>query len=161
VSFLRDYAFWKEGSKRLGLDLDLAAKKGSFTFVDGLTDLCMPSSDHGRKYPVIDAASGRRVLLAATTDHLRRTLEDAVAHTHDSSPGTQVVLVIDQPDLLLAVAGDAMSGQDLRNTILGLRDVSSSRVNIPFYVTWVKDINESSCHRKFIHALSPFLQMSP
>ncbi|KAI0529902.1 hypothetical protein GGR58DRAFT_280915 [Xylaria digitata] len=121
VSFLRDYAFWKDGSKRLGLDLDFASKKGSFIFVDGLTGLFTQSSDRGRRQSVADS-SGRRVLLAATTDHLHRTLEDAVAHAQALSPGTQTVLVIDQPDVLLATAGDAMSGQGLRSTILNLRE---------------------------------------
>jgi elongator complex protein 6 len=137
VSFLRDYPFWKDGSKRLGLDLDVVTRKGSFIFVDGLTSLFMPcSSEQGRSRPPsasIDS-SGKRVLLAATTDHLRRALEDAVAHVQGVSPGTQVVLVIDQPDLLLAASGDTMSGQDLRDTILSLREVSdSSPASISFY----------------------------
>ncbi|KAI1155474.1 hypothetical protein F4825DRAFT_469228 [Nemania diffusa] len=121
VSFLRDYAFWKDGSKRLGLDLDVASKKGSFAFVDGLTGLFMPSSEYGHRQSMADS-TGRRVLVAATTDHLRQILEDAVAHTQISNPGTQTVLVIDQPDVLLAATGDAMSGQGLRDTILGLRE---------------------------------------
>ncbi|KAI0440263.1 hypothetical protein F4803DRAFT_577911 [Xylaria telfairii] len=121
VSFLRDYAFWKDGAKRLGLDLDMASKKGSFVFVDGLTGLFMSSPDHGRRQSVTDAL-GRRVLLAATTDYLSRTLEDVVAHAQFLTPGTQTVLVIDQPDILLAAAGDAISSQGLRDTILGLRE---------------------------------------
>ncbi|TGJ83319.1 hypothetical protein E0Z10_g5446 [Xylaria hypoxylon] len=124
VSFLRDYAFWKDGSKRLGLDLDVASKRGSFIFVDGLTGLFTQSEDHGRRQSVADSSS-KRVLLAATTDHIRRTLEDAVAHAQASSLGTQTVLVIDQPDVLLATAGDTMSGQGLRSTILGLREGTS------------------------------------
>ncbi|RWA09168.1 hypothetical protein EKO27_g5928 [Xylaria grammica] len=124
VSFLRDYAFWKDGSKRLGLDLDVAGKRGSFIFVDGLSGLFTQSSDAGRRQPVADS-SGRRVLLAATTDHLRRTLEDAVAHAQALNPETQVVLVIDQPDVLLATGGDTISGQGLRSTILGLREGTS------------------------------------
>ncbi|KAJ8125560.1 hypothetical protein O1611_g8080 [Lasiodiplodia mahajangana] len=125
VSFLRDYAFWKDGSRRLGLDLDAATKKGSFVFVDGLTGLFAPSLDHGRRQPVIADNSGKRVLVTATTDHLRRTLEDAVAHLRVANSGTQTVLVIDQPDVLLATAGDTMSGQGLRDTILGLREGTS------------------------------------
>ncbi|GAP91352.1 putative protein family [Rosellinia necatrix] len=122
VSFLRDYVFWKDGSRRVGLDLDVAGKRGSFVFVDGLTGLFMPPPpDHGRRQSATDVA-GRRVLLAATTDHLRRTLEDAVAHVQALNPGTQTMLVIDQPDALLAAAGDAMSSQSLRDTILGLRE---------------------------------------
>ncbi|KAI0204218.1 hypothetical protein F4808DRAFT_372542 [Astrocystis sublimbata] len=121
VSFLRDYAFWKDGAKRLGLDLEAASMKGAFAFVDGLTGLFTPSPDNGRRQSDT-ASSGRRILLEATTDHLSKTLEDVVAHLQFTTPGTQTVLVIDQPDFLLAAAGDAMTGQGLRDAILGLRE---------------------------------------
>ena len=39
VSFLRDFAFWKEGAARLGLDLEAAGRTGRFAFVDGLGGL--------------------------------------------------------------------------------------------------------------------------
>ncbi|KAI0521148.1 hypothetical protein F5B22DRAFT_40177 [Xylaria bambusicola] len=120
VSFLRDYAFWRDGSRRLGLDLDVASKKGSFVFIDGLTSLFTPASDHRRKQSVVD--SGKKVLLSATTDHFRQVLEDALSHAQALNPGTQTVLVIDQPDIFLATAGDTMSGQGLRGVILGLRE---------------------------------------
>ncbi|KAI1109647.1 hypothetical protein F5Y14DRAFT_458013 [Nemania sp. NC0429] len=125
VSFLRDYAFWKDGCKRLGLDLDLAGKRGSFVFVDGLTGLFVSSSsDNELRQPAGAQTSdkSKRVLVAATTDHLRRTLEEALTHVQVSCPGTRIVLVVDQPDVLLAAAGDAISGQGLRDTILGLRE---------------------------------------
>ncbi|KAI1349903.1 hypothetical protein F5Y01DRAFT_326776 [Xylaria sp. FL0043] len=121
LSFLRDYAFWRDGCKRLGLDLDVASKKGSFVFVDGLTELFAPPlPERGLR--------GERMLQAATTENLRRVLEDAVAHAQASRPGTQTVLVIDQVDALLATAGDVMSGQDLRGTILGLREKVHSSI---------------------------------
>ncbi|KAK5632389.1 hypothetical protein RRF57_008103 [Xylaria bambusicola] len=125
VSFLRDYAFWRDGSKRLGLDLDIVSKKGSFIFVDGLTNLFTPASDHERKQPVAEAP-GRRVLLTATTDHFRQLLEDALSHAQTMNPGTQTVLVIDQPDVFLATAGHNMSGQGLRGVILCLREKAHS-----------------------------------
>lgn len=142
VSFLRDYDFWKDGSKRLGLDLDVASKKGSFVFVDGLTGLFVSSSDQELRQAGAQI-SRKRVITAATTDHLRRSLEEAVTHAQVSCPGTRTVLVIDQPDVLLAVAGDAMSGQGLRDTILGLREVSSSWAGALIYTRWTADINES------------------
>ncbi|KAK4154871.1 hypothetical protein C8A00DRAFT_14046 [Chaetomidium leptoderma] len=37
VSFLRDQAFWKENLSRLGIDVDAAARRGRFGFVDGLS----------------------------------------------------------------------------------------------------------------------------
>jgi elongator complex protein 6 len=145
VSFLRDYAFWKDGCKRLGLDLDQATRKGSFAFVDGLTGLFAPSPNPpGSRPSATEEGRGKWVLQAATVEHFRKTLENAVAHIQGVSSGAQTVLVIDQPDLLLAVATDAMTAQDLRGTILELREVSGSlRASIPFYVGFVKDINES------------------
>lgn len=142
VSFLRDYAFWKDGCKRLGLDLDVASKKGSFVFVDGLTGLFVSSSDQELRQAGAQI-SGKRVLTTATTDHLQRTLDEAVAHAQISCPGTRTILVIDQPDVLLATTGDAMTGQGLRDTILGLREVSSSWARTLFYARWTADINES------------------
>ncbi|KAK3695524.1 hypothetical protein B0T22DRAFT_478184 [Podospora appendiculata] len=45
VSFLRDYTFWKDSASRLGLDLDALARRGRFSFVDGLSSaLFAPSS---------------------------------------------------------------------------------------------------------------------
>ncbi|KAI1433135.1 hypothetical protein GGR50DRAFT_539845 [Xylaria sp. CBS 124048] len=122
VSFLRDYAFWKDGCRRLGLDLDAAGRKGSFVFVDGLTGLfTSQQAGQGRKQPADDIL-GKRVLIAPTISHLRQTLEDAVARVQRSSPGTQTVLILDQPDFLLASAGDTVSGQHLRDTIIDFRE---------------------------------------
>ena len=36
VSFLRDYAFWRDNLSRLGIDLEAAAHRGKFGYVDGL-----------------------------------------------------------------------------------------------------------------------------
>ncbi|AEO65021.1 uncharacterized protein THITE_2111529 [Thermothielavioides terrestris NRRL 8126] len=36
VSFLRDLAFWRDGLARLGVDLEAAARRGRFAYVDGL-----------------------------------------------------------------------------------------------------------------------------
>ena len=145
MSLLRDYAFWKDGCKRLGLDLDQATRKGSFAFVDGLTGLFAPSiNPPGHRPSATEEGRGKWVLQAATAEHLRKTLEDAVTHIQGVGSGARTVLVIDQPDLLLAVANDAMTAQDLRGTILELREVSRGlRASNPFYVGLVKDINES------------------
>ncbi|KAJ3572895.1 hypothetical protein NPX13_g4894 [Xylaria arbuscula] len=126
VSFLRDYAFWRDGSRRLGLDLDVAGKKGSFIYVHGLTGLFTPASEHARKQSLSDAW-GRRMLLAASVDQFRQVLEDALSHAQVLNPRTRTVLVIDQPDVFLATAGDTMSGQGLRGAILGLRELHRAR----------------------------------
>ncbi|KAI1823737.1 hypothetical protein F4861DRAFT_306752 [Xylaria intraflava] len=122
ASFLRDYAFWKDGCKRLGLDLDAAGKKGSFVLIDGLTGLYAPrQSGLARRQPA-EELLGRRVLLAPTVNHFRQTIEEAVAHVQRSSPGTQIVLILDQPDFLLASVGVAISSQHLRDVIIDLRE---------------------------------------
>ncbi|KAI1176348.1 hypothetical protein F4777DRAFT_271696 [Nemania sp. FL0916] len=120
VSFLRDHVFWKDGCRRLGLDLDLAAKNGSAVFVDGLTNLFVPPPQPLSRGP--RDTVGRRVLLEATTDHFQQTLEAAVADLQAAHPGTQTVLVLDQPDVLLAAGGDGISAPGLRDAILGLRE---------------------------------------
>lgn len=165
VSFLRDYAFWKDGCKRLGLDLDQVGKKGAFVFVDGLTGLFTSSSPsgHDRRPSGQVEIPGQKVLLGATADQLRRTLEDAVAHVQALNPGTQTVLVVDQPDVLLAAAGEAISSQGLRDTILGLREVSSFYGREYYYVAlmgWTENINESVVIRKCMHASLRLPRMS-
>jgi len=44
VSFLRDFAFWRDSASRMGLDLEVAGRKGRFGFVDGLSGLFSSSS---------------------------------------------------------------------------------------------------------------------
>ncbi|KAK1782805.1 hypothetical protein QBC45DRAFT_343574 [Copromyces sp. CBS 386.78] len=44
VSFLRDFAFWKESAGRLGLDLEGLGRRGKLGFVDGL---CVGSGSDG------------------------------------------------------------------------------------------------------------------
>ncbi|KAI5917513.1 hypothetical protein F4810DRAFT_695981 [Camillea tinctor] len=122
VSFLRDYAFWKDGAGRLGLDLDLSMRKGRFTFVDGLSDLFSTFSSDQRPKPSTVASLGQRSLSSATAQGLRKGLEDTITQVQAASPGRPTVLVIDQPDLLLAASGDNVPGNILRETLLDLRE---------------------------------------
>ncbi|KAI0391712.1 hypothetical protein F5Y17DRAFT_396640 [Xylariaceae sp. FL0594] len=127
VSFLRDHAFWKDGCRRLGLDLEQTSRKGSFAFVDGLTGLFVPGRSNNNKVEDEARGGGKYVLREATAEHFRKTVEDAVQRVQLSAAAAgggeaQTVLVIDQPDLLLAVANDAMTAQDLRGAILALRE---------------------------------------
>ncbi|KZF20473.1 hypothetical protein L228DRAFT_250173 [Xylona heveae TC161] len=56
VSFLRDGEFWREGARRMGLDLRRLAVQGRFAFVDGLTELFAPpasqSPSASPSYPI-------------------------------------------------------------------------------------------------------------
>ena len=128
VSFLRDYAFWREGAGRLGLDLDAAARKGRLVYVDGLDGLFSQSQSKPEPGP---GPGGRRVLTTPTVDALRAALEGALAQLKArSSPGTgtgagsRTVLILDQPDLLLAAAGHDVSAQALHEMLLDIREVS-------------------------------------
>lgn len=139
VSFMRDYAFWKDGAARLvrslhrltttpstpqldtngtsvtqGLDLDLAARSSTFTFVDGLTSLFLPASPE--KLP-----RGRRVLRSAKLEDVTRELSAAVEELRGS--GKRVLLFIDQPDCFLAVGGGKFTSLGLNDAILSLREV--------------------------------------
>ncbi|KAI0020603.1 hypothetical protein F4780DRAFT_354581 [Xylariomycetidae sp. FL0641] len=124
VSFLRDYAFWKDGVARLGLDLGHAAKKGCFVFVDGLSGLCSGAA-HG---PADAPTPTPRALTAATAQHLRKELSDAVAQVQATSPGSRTVLIVDQPDVLLAISGGGLSSQALRDALLDVRENVHSSV---------------------------------
>lgn len=120
VSFMRDYAFWKEGAGRLGLDLDGLSKKQRFKFVDGLTGLFSGAPGSGISGP-LGGTQGHHVLRAATLDELQKGAQGAI-HTCATR---NVILILDNPDLLLAAAGNAISGQALRETLLQIREVST------------------------------------
>ncbi|CAJ2503910.1 Uu.00g113040.m01.CDS01 [Anthostomella pinea] len=128
VSFMRDYAFWKDGAGRLGLDLDMSAKRGSFAFVDGLSGLFTSASPSHEARPLMANGPGRRVLSAATPQHLRTELEDAVAQVQAAGPGLQTVFIVDQSDLLLAASGDDMSSNELREVLLQVREKVHSTI---------------------------------
>ncbi|XXH05832.1 60S ribosomal protein L37B [Hypoxylon texense] len=128
VSFLRDYTFWKDGAGKLGVDLDVSTRKGKFVFVDGLSNLFHPSQSHTpTRTP--GGVSGWRILPSATLQHLRKGLEDAVTQVqHSASSEQRTVLIVDQPDLLLAASGDGISSQGLRETLLGIRETVHSSI---------------------------------
>ncbi|KAI2462893.1 hypothetical protein F4781DRAFT_441486 [Annulohypoxylon bovei var. microspora] len=130
VSFLRDYAFWKEGAGKLGIDLDLLARKGKFVFVDGLVGLFHTSQNQTTKYAP-ENIPGRKVLSNVTLQQLYKELEDAVARVQSSSPEKKTVLIADQLDMLLAASGGEVSSQGLRETLLDIREkVYSSIVTV-------------------------------
>ncbi|KAK1991484.1 hypothetical protein LX36DRAFT_590371 [Colletotrichum falcatum] len=117
VSFMRDFAFWKEGAGRLGLDLEGLGRSGKFVFVDGLSGLFWQES---AARPAAAAVKGRRVLRGARLPDMQRELEGAVADV--SAAGAKTVLVLDQPDLLLAASGEGLTGLALRNMLLDVQE---------------------------------------
>jgi elongator complex protein 6 len=119
VSYLRDYAFWKDGAGRTGVDLDALSRKGRFAFVDALSGLFSGP----RLVP--DGSKGGRVLPSATLQDLRRSLDESVAELQQQSPESNIVLILDSPDLLLAATGNKVSGEALREALLDIREVSA------------------------------------
>lgn len=130
VSFMRDFAFWKEGAGRMGLDLESLGRSGRFVFVDGLTSLFTPPNprDMPRK--------GLRTLRSAKHGDIRRDLLSAVTDVASATDGTtapKTVLIVDQPDFLLAATSDLLpdnntlgeelsSGVALRNLLLDVQE---------------------------------------
>lgn len=128
VSFMRDYAFWKENVGRLGIDLDALSKRQRFCFVDGLSELFAGASG-GISKAVPAPVVGRRTLRGATLPGLRKELLEVLAELS----GRNVVLILDNPDLLLAASGYTISGEALRETILDIREVSTPRLTLFIY----------------------------
>ncbi|KAK9417449.1 hypothetical protein SUNI508_08809 [Seiridium unicorne] len=122
VSFMRDYAFWKEGAGRLGLDLEGLSKKHRFKFVDGLTGLFSMAAGVGVKSPV--ATQTQHVLGTATLDELERVVHGAL----QSCASRNVVLILDNLDLLRATAGNQISGEALREALHHIRENVTSTI---------------------------------
>lgn len=123
VSFLRDYAFWKEGAGKTGVDLDVLARKGRFVYVDGLSRLFSDPKAPAAQ-PVTSGSPGSRVLASPTLAELRKQVLEAVTSLQHQGPGSKIVLVLDSPDLLLAASGEAVTGAALQDVLLDVREVS-------------------------------------
>lgn len=102
-----------------GLDLDAMGKAGRFVFVDGLTGLFTTDDDR------IAAASKDRTL--RKPGDLKKEIEAAL----DDLKPSRRVLIVDQPDALLAASGDEVTSLSLQNTLLSLREVNTSHTLIP------------------------------
>ncbi|KAI7784624.1 hypothetical protein LA080_009561 [Diaporthe eres] len=124
VSFMRDHAFWKEGAGRLGLNLDALAARGKFLSVDGLSRLFLGGGD-GAVAPPAGRGPGQQQHLYLGSPRLAdvaRVLGAAVERLQ--AQGGKVVLILDQPDVLLAAAspGDGVTGTAWKDVLLGLRE---------------------------------------
>ncbi|PHH82654.1 hypothetical protein CDD82_5290 [Ophiocordyceps australis] len=101
LSFMRDEAFWLDAASKMGLDLHHLARRGAFVFVPGLTGLFAPTAPPGS-----DALGS-----------LGAAVNVALAQLSASQP----ILIIDQPDVLLAARGNAMTARRLHDSLLTLR----------------------------------------
>ncbi|TLD22029.1 hypothetical protein PspLS_07717 [Pyricularia sp. CBS 133598] len=122
VSFLRDYGFWKDSAARLGIDLTALGRKGRFGFVDGLTGLFTPTPSGATK-TTPPGASPNWPRLSWDKRTGVNGIQAAIRASIDSLRGAtsqKVMLIVDQPDLLLAATGATVSG--LHDMILELRE---------------------------------------
>lgn len=149
VSFLRDYAFWKEGSRKLvcslylpcnfvsggcvheesmlmlwgiqGIDLGKQISSKRFIFVDGLSELYLPSSlakqmTSAKQDGIITLRDGMNI--SGIKDGIMSAIR-----TVQTSGTAKVVLIVDQLDLLLAAGGDAVSVAAVEDMLMELREV--------------------------------------
>ena len=145
VSFLRDFAFWKDGAARLGLDLEAFARKGRFFFADGLGALGAGPDDSGaaggRGPPAGKAGPAQQQqqqqqqkqwgwnlsLRAGKPTDLSATVEGALDGL--KAKGLRVILLVDQIDALVAITGgEVYSEQVVRDIMLDWREVCSVSV---------------------------------
>ncbi|KAK0723750.1 hypothetical protein B0T21DRAFT_385948 [Apiosordaria backusii] len=123
VSFLRDYSFFQQSLSKLSLDLDSEARKGRFGFIDGLGGLYLPSSS---TTPAV--GQGRRTIQNGNDlKSVQKAVEDGIAAlSQQGGKKRQVVLVIDQPDFLVASSSSTAAGENpaqrVRDMILDLRE---------------------------------------
>ncbi|KAJ4417597.1 hypothetical protein N0V82_006070 [Gnomoniopsis sp. IMI 355080] len=118
VSWMRDYAFWKEGAGRLGFNLGTLITQRKFSFVDGLSRLFIGAAGA----PPTAQAQGHVYLESPRMADVAKSLSAAVDQL--SAVGGKVVLVLDQPDVWLAAAGagDGVTSGSLRDLVLDLRE---------------------------------------
>ncbi|POS78493.1 hypothetical protein DHEL01_v203099 [Diaporthe helianthi] len=141
VSFMRDYSFWKEGAGRLGLNLDTLAARGRFLFVDGLSRLFL-GGGNGTAAPPAGPGPGpgrhqqrqqqhqQQHLLYLDSPHLADAAKVfGTAVERLQAAGGKIILILDQPDVLLAAAspGDGVTGTAWKDVVLGLREASAEQ----------------------------------
>lgn len=123
VSFLRGYGFWKDSAGRLGIDLTALGRKGRFGFVDGLTGMFTSTPPGATKTPPTAGASPNWPYLSWDERKGLNGIQAAIRASIDTLRGAtsqKVMLIVDQPDLLLAATGATVSG--LHDMMLELRE---------------------------------------
>ncbi|TVY93454.1 hypothetical protein LAWI1_G000781 [Lachnellula willkommii] len=137
VSFVRDFAFWKEGAKRLslgiwcceesvadihqGLDLEKLAAKKRFQFVNGLTALFVP----GMQIALVGKA-GERILSNPALEPVSREILGSIQNLKGDRG--RILLVVDQLDLLLAAGSEHIGVVGLADMLMGFREEVHSTV---------------------------------
>ncbi|KAL1837357.1 hypothetical protein VTJ49DRAFT_3968 [Mycothermus thermophilus] len=143
VSFLRDLTFWREGLARLGVDLEAAARRGRFAFVDGLCGGLFGGSSTASASPLQSQAQGqpawKRPLTSPAPGAISSVVREAVEQLKGgdggqsaggglSQNGTEkssgrskrVVLIMDGLDFVLAASTGSSQSEATHTTILTL-----------------------------------------
>ncbi|MCJ1448807.1 MAG: hypothetical protein MMC23_009326 [Stictis urceolatum] len=118
VSFLRDWMFWRETTKRIQCDLPRHCKDGRFLFVDGLSGLFCPA---GFAASELGAASeGRAVLRDSHLESVYQAVRESIDKVKGQRPECRVLLLLDGLDLLLAATGADV--ESLLDVVSSLRE---------------------------------------
>jgi len=146
LSFMRDWAFWKDGGRKLvswharerhgekegngletvadvglqGLDLDKLAAKKRFAFLDGLSGLFVTPMK------TWTSEENGNILHSNNLATIHRSIKTAIKSLQGE--GGKVVLVIDHIDFLLAVSGDETTPVALGDMLMDLRQVSDGHL---------------------------------
>ncbi|KAI9715870.1 MAG: hypothetical protein M1812_005690 [Candelaria pacifica] len=121
VSFMRDFEFWKDGARRLGLDLPRLAQKSRFRFIDGLSDLF----DSGDGVTSNRGEIGSQITLREpTSSGVGAMILQQVKALKIGRDGEErnVLLILDQPDLLLAATEDEVGAVRMTSLLMDLRE---------------------------------------
>ncbi|KAL5117751.1 hypothetical protein ACEQ8H_004361 [Pleosporales sp. CAS-2024a] len=107
VSWMREYDFWKqEARKSGGIDLDGLKRQGRFIFVDGLRSPCVETTTTTGTSSRRGGGGGGAITTTLPSllhpTHVQNTLT-AVLSSPPLSPHRKSLLVLDNPDLLLAL----------------------------------------------------------
>ncbi|ATZ45261.1 hypothetical protein BCIN_01g00760 [Botrytis cinerea B05.10] len=115
LSFMRDMAFWREGARKINLDLDKLTQQSRFLFLDGLSSLHLPQTQAPPN------TSGTPVS-SPDLPTLTRLLTQSISSL--SSPPGKTILILDSPDYLIASTPTPQTTtQDLTSLLLTLRSL--------------------------------------
>ncbi|TGO07046.1 hypothetical protein BTUL_0341g00070 [Botrytis tulipae] len=115
LSFMRDMGFWREGARKINLDLDKLTQQSRFLFLDGLSSLHLPQTQP----PTPGAGTPLTTPLLPSISHL---LTKAITSL-SSSPG-KIIFILDSPDFLIAsTPTPETTSQELHSLLLSLRSL--------------------------------------
>ncbi len=143
ISFLRSLPFWKDSLSRLGTDLETAAPRGRFAYVDGLgCELFSPSPSPSipsqRQQQQAWQQGWQGTLPSASPEDIKRVVLQGVellrrggssTGAAGGEEGRRVVLVVDGLDFVVAASpGGSGTALAMKEVLMELREVRFSCV---------------------------------